>query len=147
LLVGPFEEGARQPLGHCLWWVLKYHRRRWLWEFSVMLEGLMPELSTRCICEICPELWVVSNWNCVDVTETLLECNGVSDSLNSTFWEVFTLNLRLDTGCIELFRGLPQWLPSKCWDSTSIKLQRLPSKSFHIHHSSAILPFDAMYST
>jgi hypothetical protein len=47
LLVGPFEKGERQPLGHCSWWVLKYHRQRWLWKFSVTLEGLPYRVGIR----------------------------------------------------------------------------------------------------
>jgi hypothetical protein len=36
--------------------------------------------------------------------------------------------------------------PGKCWHNTSIRTIPFPSKSFQIHHSPIILPFDAMQS-
>jgi hypothetical protein len=44
------------------------------------------------------------------------------------------------------FSWFPPIPPAKFWGSTSIKLIALPSKSFPVHNSSVIIPFDTVLS-
>jgi hypothetical protein len=61
----------------------------------------------------------------------------------STIWEVVGLNLDQDTSYSDwgfmLFSTVP---PGKYWDSTPITPGLLPAKSFPVHNSFIVLPFD-----
>jgi hypothetical protein len=62
---------------------------------------------------------------------------GLEVMLSAGIHEVLGLNLHQDTGYPDLrllwFSSVP---PGKCWGSTSIRPQLLPSRSFPLHLSS-----------